>query len=216
MTYLEIVNQVLSRMRLSAVASVTASTYSSMIGNLVNQAKREVEGAYPWLVLHGEVIVSTIADTAAYSLTGMGQRAKIERVHNTTSGDTLRAIDWYRMTRMQDFDSAASGRPQYWRINGVSSGDPIIEFEPAPDATYSISVYGIAPQADLSANTDVLLVPSWPVVLNTYLLALLERGDDRGLPYQHAQREYESALSDAVASDSANDFGGYSSDWEVQ
>ena len=215
MTYLQLVNHVLRRMRLSEVASVSASTYSAMIGDLVNQAKREVEDAFPWLALHGEVQISTTAGVASYSLTGMGERTRIERVHNKTTDDIIRSIDWYRMTEAQDFGSGASGRPAYWRITGVSLGDPVIEFDPAPEDTYDVSVYGIVPQADLSANTDVLTVSSYPVILNAYLLALVERGDDRGVPYNHAQREYQSALADAIAGDAMNDQSGRSIDWRV-
>jgi hypothetical protein len=187
-----------------------------MVGTLVNQAKREVEDAYPWLALYGEVQISTTADVAAYSLTGMGQRAKIQRVHNKDTDREIRSVDWYQVTRDQDFTASASDEPSYWRLNGVSLGDPVIEFNPTPNAIYNISVYGVVPQDELSAGTDVLTIPYYPVILNAYLLALVERGDDRGVPYDHAQREYQSALADAVAIDSQNNRYGHASDWVIQ
>ncbi len=45
-TYLSMVNDVLTRLRESTVSSVTQNDYSSLIGSLVNDAKREVEDAW--------------------------------------------------------------------------------------------------------------------------------------------------------------------------
>jgi len=45
MTYLNIVNNVLRRMREEEVTSVSSTTYSKMVGDFVNDAKRMVEDA---------------------------------------------------------------------------------------------------------------------------------------------------------------------------
>ena len=42
MTYLNLVNNVLRRMREEEVASVSSNTYSKMVGDFVNDAKRAV------------------------------------------------------------------------------------------------------------------------------------------------------------------------------
>ena len=47
-TYLDVVNNVLRRLREPTVQSVDDTPYSSMIGVLVNDAKREVEDATEW------------------------------------------------------------------------------------------------------------------------------------------------------------------------
>jgi len=46
MTYLESINASLKRLRENTVTSVTANTYSQLIGELINEAKREVGDAF--------------------------------------------------------------------------------------------------------------------------------------------------------------------------
>ncbi len=48
MTYLEIINEVLARLRESSVQTSAQTTYSSLVGRFVNDAKRQVEDAYSW------------------------------------------------------------------------------------------------------------------------------------------------------------------------
>ena len=57
MTYLEIVNSILVRLREPTVSTVGLDAYSTLIGKFVNDAKRQVEDAYAWNVL-GIVIKS--------------------------------------------------------------------------------------------------------------------------------------------------------------
>jgi hypothetical protein len=45
MTYLELVNDVLVRLRETTVSSVSETSYSSLIGKFVNDAKRQIEDA---------------------------------------------------------------------------------------------------------------------------------------------------------------------------
>ena len=51
MTYLELVNDVLIRLREAEVETVSQTDYSKLIGKFVNDAKRQVEDAYSWNVL---------------------------------------------------------------------------------------------------------------------------------------------------------------------
>ena len=48
MTYLQLVNNVLRRMREEEVPSVDSSTYSKMIGDFVNDAKKLIETGQPY------------------------------------------------------------------------------------------------------------------------------------------------------------------------
>ena len=213
MTYLQLVNAVLRRLREPNAATLTESDYITMIGDFVNQAKREVEDAFDWLALESSVVIATSAGTAAYTLTGFGRRGKIRHVLNETNNGTIRAKDFHWIQRQIDLTDIANNQPSYWRLNGISGDDPILEFFPTPDAVYTINVYGIAPQDDLANDADSLTVPPWPVVLGAYAQALAERGDDRGSPFMLAQREYQSALADAIAIDNGNRFQGRYTDW---
>ena len=55
MTYIEIVNSVLVRLREEKVDSVNDTEYSSLIAQIVNVAKRDVENAYNWEALRKTV-----------------------------------------------------------------------------------------------------------------------------------------------------------------
>ena len=68
MTYIEIVNSVLVRLREEKVDTVNESEYSSLIGQLVNVAKRDVENAYNWEALRNTIHLVTEADTFHYEL----------------------------------------------------------------------------------------------------------------------------------------------------
>ena len=51
MTYLQLVNSVLRRLRENEVASVTDNDYSKLIGEFVNDSNRLVEDAWDWSYL---------------------------------------------------------------------------------------------------------------------------------------------------------------------
>ena len=74
MTYLDIVNNVLRRMREEEVTSVSSSTYGKMVGDFVNDAKRMVEDAWDWSALRTTLTITTAADDYTYSLTGSGDK----------------------------------------------------------------------------------------------------------------------------------------------
>ena len=58
------------------------------------------------------------------------------------------------------------------------------------------------PQVDLSAGTDVLLVPSEPVIAYAYARALVERGEDGGMQSSEAYNIYKAILADYIALES--------------
>jgi hypothetical protein len=77
MTYLEIVNRVLRRLREAEVGTVNENSYSTLIGDLVNSIKSEVENSYNWSVLRQTLSTSTSADVFNYTLSGSGTRFKL-------------------------------------------------------------------------------------------------------------------------------------------
>lgn len=62
MTYLELVNNVLRRIREEEVTSVNSTTYSKMIGDFVNDAKKLVETSWDWSALRTTLTITTSAD----------------------------------------------------------------------------------------------------------------------------------------------------------
>ena len=60
-TYLELVNDVLIRMREPQVTSVSENTVSSLVGKYINDAKRQVSDAYDWDAFNTAITVTTTA-----------------------------------------------------------------------------------------------------------------------------------------------------------
>jgi len=200
MTYLELVNDVLVRLREPTVSTVIQTTYSSLIGKFVNDAKRQIEDAYAWNVLGQTITLSTVAGTYSYSLTGSGQKFQVIDVLNVTSNIGMKNIDFASMNRKQNFSTPVSGIPSEYAFDGVDgSYDTKVTLYPRPDGVYSIPFSLTIPQATLSSDSTVVAVPDVLVVQNAYARALVERGEDGGLSSSEAYLLYKSMLSDYIA-----------------
>lgn len=200
MTYLELVNDVLVRLREPTVSTVTQTSYSSLIGKFVNDAKRQVEDAFAWNVLGTTITLSTTSSTYSYSLTGAGQKFQVMDAINATSNVGMKNIDFASMNRNQNFSTPVSGIPAYYAFDGVdASYDTKVTLYPRPDGVYSIPFSLTVPQATLSADATVIKVSDTLVAQNAYARALVERGEDGGLSSSEAYLLYKSMLSDYIA-----------------
>lgn len=201
-TYLTIVNDVLRRMRENSVSSVSSSTYSTMIGDFVNDAKDVVEQSWNWSALRSAITVNTVASTTNYSLTGSSDRFTDLGANNTTSPAHLiqRSTQW--MDQQQQLNTPPESTPASYAFRGVdASGDLTVDLYPVPDGVYVLKFNGIVPQASLSAGTDVLSVPVQPVRQLALAMAVRERGETGGISAQEHFALAEQYLSDAIAFD---------------
>jgi len=200
MTYLELINDVLVRLRETTVASVSETTYSTLIGKFVNDAKRQVEDAYAWNVLGTTITLSTTSGTYQYALTGAGQKFQVIDVLNVTSNVGMKNIDFASMNRKQNFSTPVSGIPSEYCFDGIDgSYDTKVTIYPRPDGVYSIPFSLAVPQATLTSGSTVIAVPDVLVAQNAYARALVERGEDGGLSSSEAYQLYKSMLSDYIA-----------------
>ena len=200
MTYLELVNDVLVRLREETVSTVSETTYSSLIGKFVNDAKRAIEDAYEWNILGTTVVVSTVAGTSSYSLTGAGQKFRVQDVINDTANNGMTNIPFANMNRFLNFGNPSNATPTYYAFDGVdASYDTKVTLFPVPDGVYTLKFSLIVPQATLSSDSTVVLMPSELIVQNAYARALVERGEDGGLSSSEAYLLYKSMLSDYIA-----------------
>ena len=204
MTYLNLVNNVLRRLREDSVATVAESSYSAMVGDFVNDAKRMVEDATDWSALRRTLVVTTTADIFNYVLTGTQNRGKILDVVNDTSNHFMeyQTAHWYNNQFLNS--NPISGSPKNYSFNGVnSSGDTQVDLYPIPDAAYTLNFNMVIPQADLSDDTDTLLVPHMPVVHLAVAMLARERGETGGTSAAEYFGIADKYLSDAVALDAA-------------
>ncbi|CAB5223015.1 hypothetical protein UFOVP376_42 [uncultured Caudovirales phage] len=200
MTYLELINDVLVRLRETTVATNNETTYSSLIGKFVNDAKRQVEDAFSWNALGTTVTLTTVANTYSYSLTGAGQKFQVMDAINTTSNVGLQNISFVQMNRFQNLVPVATGVPEYYAFDGVdASGDTKVSLYSRPDGVYTILFSLTVPQATLSSDSTSILVSDTLVAQNAYARALVERGEDGGLSSSEAYQLYKSMLSDSIA-----------------
>ena len=200
MTYLELVNDVLVRLREPTVTTVVLNSYSTLIGKFVNDAKRQIEDAFAWNVLGTTITLSTTSGTYSYSLTGAGQKFQVLDVINATSNVGMKNIDFASMNRKQNFSTPVSGIPSEYAFDGVDgSYDTKVTLYPRPDGVYSIPFSLIVPQATLASDSTVVLVADTLVAQNAYARALVERGEDGGLSSSEAYQLYKSMLSDYIA-----------------
>ena len=92
-TYLDMVNNVLTRLREPTVSSVQDNSYSKLIGIYINDAKREVEDAYDWNSLTDTLTATTTDSLFNYVLTGSGTRFRVIDVLNELLDSTIINFD---------------------------------------------------------------------------------------------------------------------------
>ena len=200
MTYLELVNDVLIRLRESSVTTVGETAYSSLIGKFVNDAKRQIEDSFNWNVLSTTVTITTVANTHAYSMTGAGQKFQVNDAINSTSLIGLKNISFVDMNRKLNFGTPSTSIPSEFTFDGVdASGDTKVELFPIPNGVYTIMFDLAVPQAALSSDATSVKVLDYLVAQSAYARALIERGEDGGTASSEAYALFRGMLSDAIA-----------------
>jgi len=199
MTYLEVVNKVLVRLRENEVSSLTETSYSKLIAELVNVVKREIENSWNWHCLRETLTATTSDGNFNYVLYGAGTTSRILNVYNDTDDIAMypRSGEWFDRN-MRMVDTVQKDSPMYYNINGVSTyGDMQIDFYPVPDGVYDIRI-NIAKQQDYltTASENVLINPEL-LVEGVLARAISERGEDGGMPDQELR--YRNMLADLIA-----------------
>ena len=96
-SFLELVNDVLVRLREPEVSTVNENVLSKIIGKMVNDSKRQVEDAYNWNALTATLTAVTIPAVFNYALVGTGNRFKTIDVWDSTSASTLSSVSTRQM-----------------------------------------------------------------------------------------------------------------------
>lgn len=207
---LQLTNQVLRLLREKEVDTVSQTSYSRLIVDLINHAKREVEDAHNWSQLKASALVTTEADEPSYTVTGLTERAKpmytpcgqLSAYNYTENGTTMQMMPSWEMSRRFAQDNTQTGKPYWLDFNGVTEdGYWNVQFWPIPDGVYEIRMDFFDPQGDLVDDVDVIRVPPSAVVLRAWAMAISERGEDGGVGFQEADARALRALGDAIQLD---------------
>jgi hypothetical protein len=202
MTYLDIINGILRRLRENTASTFAETDYSKMIGDLVNDAKKTVEMSHEWTALRQTIIIPTVVDQTNYVLTGADQNAILKEALNDTQNVYMYAKPRHYFNDNTYIGTAPKTAPDCFTWNGTdATGQLQIQVYPTPDKIYSLRFDMVIPQADLEADATVLKIPSNPVLQLGYAMALRERGETGG---QSAAEQFgvaSIALSDAIQID---------------
>jgi len=221
MTFRELINEVLIRLREETIAtdwsgnindSTTVTDYQKVIGALVNDSKRSIEAYHDWLVLRETVDVTTVDGTKNYNLSS-GQEIKIVDVINNTTGINLSQVSRQYMNSIK-YPTDASGEPLYYAFNGADSSNNLkVDLSPVPNSAQTLSFDIVKYQDELKTASTTIKIPSKPVVLGAWARAIAERGEDGGTQSSIAAEETSQAVKQAIMLDSGNTQ--FESEWYV-
>ena len=222
MTYRELINEVLIRLREDTILtdwsgnindSTTVSEYQKVVGAMINDSKRTVENFHDWLVLRETVNISTVNGTKNYNLSS-GQELKILDSINNATGTQLTQVSRSYLNK-QKYPTDPTGEPLYYGFNGADSSNNLkIDLSPVPITAETISFDIVKAQGELTASTTVIKVPQKPVVLGAWARAISERGEDGGTQTTIVAEEAMQALKQAIMLDSGNTQ--YETQWYVE
>lgn len=205
MTLIQAINRVLVRMREDEVSNPASTSYSKLIAQFVNDAKREIENAHAWASLKTLVDASVVAADTSVSFTGTNKRTRIVDIYNDTDDQKMIPRTREQIIRYRETGNSQSGRPDWWAYAGHNANGHIsIELWPTSDGSYTLTADCLIPQEDIANGDTEITVPGEPVYLRALALALAERGDDQGQSYAQIMNEYQMALNDAVVQDKDN------------
>lgn len=208
MTYIELVNSVLRRLRESEVTTVqgtgNSNSYARLIGDFVNEAKSQVESAWKWSALRQTLTASTTSGTFNYEIQGSKNNFEVLSVLNDTSNMvmTYKPASWFNEAFL--LTDPQHGVPTFYNFNGVSAdGDTMVDIYPVPDNTYTLRFNVVLRNVPLTGDSDPMEIPSRPVILLATAMAIEERGEDGGQQSINAYRAAQSALADSIALDAS-------------
>lgn len=203
MQYIDIVNEVLKRLRELPVDDVNSTSYGALIATLVNEAKREVEDAHKWSVLDNDITVTTIQGIRDYPLQGSNNRTVIQYAYNLTRKWFIENTSKAALVKLQDlnFSPVYNQALRYTVVRKDIDGTIIVRIDPYPSSSETLVFNCRVPQPDLRLSSDALWVPAEPVILKAYALAIAERGEDQGQGSMQAEEKYKSSLRDHIAID---------------
>jgi hypothetical protein len=204
MTFLQLVNAVMRRLREEQATTINESDYSVLIGDFVNDAKRMVEDAWDWKSLRSDFNVTTVAGTSTYTLTGSGNRLEILHVYDTTNNVELRRLSLADVNKYKVQTDDTNGTVMGYTVSHVdSNGDVVIKLHSTPDSVISLQVKAVLRPSELENDSDRLLVPSAPVIQYAYAFALRERGETGGQGATEQSAFARQELTNAIALDAA-------------
>jgi hypothetical protein len=206
MNYLDLMNKVLTRLRENEAntGNYASDPFYRSIGAFVNDAKLEVEDAWRWSQNRGQVQVGILQGESIIELPeSLDNNYQILSIKHVEQSNFLKPVSSHWMQR-QYRTEVPEGQPQYYSWYFDSSfGNKQIRILAPPNANAQFEVYFHRRGPELVEPDDTLAIPAMPVYLLALAYAATERGEVRGLTTSEHFSIARSALSDAIAYDTA-------------
>ena len=211
MTYLDIMNKVLDRLREERVSAGTldSNPYFRSIGAHVNDAKEEVENAWQWSMLRQDDVVPVVQGQTVVELPDSADNNYVIHritVLNSTSGVTEGWLRWVSDDRLwyNNLGDVQQNIPAWYASRyPAANGNQVIEIFQPPREEFNLVINSWHNQDSLTAADDVLKVPSLPVYSLATALASRERGETGAINTGELFMQAQKHLSDSIAYDSA-------------
>ena len=206
-TRLQIINQVLPRMREATVATSSSTVYAALVASVLNTIRTQIEQAWAWKDMRDTYTVTVTPGTTSYSLTSSGQFAKILDVWNTTTGAEVDQGTFHSFNeKFFGTTTVATGNVSEYNVAGLDSNyDLQIDTWPNVTGTNTLKVNLYLPQQDPTADATVILVPNQVLIEGMVAYLIAERGDDNGVALQMQQQLYQDMLAGAIAAEAGQD-----------
>lgn len=202
LTFLQVVNRVLTKLRQDTVTTFSGvGDYILLVAALVNEAVEEVDAAWDWSYERTIYTFVTEENEDTYALVGSGHEISIESVYNETDGNVI----YGPLANTIKDQEILYTDGYYWDIVGQdTNGNVKMRLLNNVAAGKTIKVYARQKQRYLDVSTDAntyIKGPLRPIVALAYAKAIAERGEDGGQGYNFAMAEYQKALSDTISRD---------------
>jgi hypothetical protein len=218
-TQLNIVNDVLQRLREDTVSTVSSSAYSQLIAMFLNDAKEDLEDIWFWNVYDTTVTTAIAASTNTVDISETNDRSFLIRqaddntphAYDITTSENSQLYDM-PLKALQESRATYRGTvpelpaPTKFALEYASDfrGFQYILEQNASGAR-SWQSHWYIPQAELAvdgtADSTVLQLPERPLFLRTLYYALNERGEEMGEPGGVAEMRAERAAAAAMEID---------------
>ena len=206
-TKLQIINQVLPRLREATVATSSSTVYAALVASVLNTVRTQIEQAWKWKNLRDTYTVTVTPGTTSYSLTSSGQFAQILDIWNETTNAEVMPGSFHTFNaRFFANDTVATGDVTEYNPVGLDSNYDIqIDIWPNVLATNTLKVNLYLPQQDPTSDSTVILVPNQVLIEGMVAYLIAERGDDNGTALQMQQQLYQDMLAGAIAAEAGQD-----------
>lgn len=210
-TVLSIVNRVERKLGMNVSATLTATSMSRVLLDMLNEVMDEISDSGDWQEMIQEVTVASQSSVGAYEVAVSGLVKRIHEISWNNDVAPLYPVDIADIRLFQRTNTY--GSPRQFAIFGVnaSSGNPLFRVHPVPTtaAAFSCLVFVKPSLYTTSSGSSIVPFPSNVAVQGLYAKALLfENGGERTAEFQTAYVEYQRMKKEAMArfnSDTGND-----------